>query len=164
MKSVLHSFRYSLDFVADQVADVTEPDMAAQPDGAANHPSWIIGHLTFACQMLGGVVGLSDWLPNDWAKRFGPGSTAVANGKFYLPKREALAQLYSAGIRLSAAVTALDEPQLDAPFPDEAYIEVFPTVRHALTQVLVGHTAFHVGQLSVWRKAMGLPAMDRSYE
>ena len=163
MKSVLHSFTYSLDFLADQVADVPEDDMNVQPDGVANHPSWILGHLTLVCQMLGGVVGLSPWLPDDWAHRFGPGSEAVGGGK-YLPKREALAYLHTAGIRLSAAVNTLDDAQLDAPFPVQQYIDVFPTVRHALTQVLVGHTAFHVGQLSVWRKAMGLPSIGRSFE
>lgn len=163
MKSVLHSFTYSLDFLTDQVADVSDRDMTAQPDGIANHPSWIIGHLTFVCQMLGGVVGLPKWLPDEWIHRFGPGSEATASTK-YLPKREALAYLHTAGIRLTAAVNNLDDSQLDAPFPHEAYIEVFPTVRHALTQVLVGHTAFHVGQLSVWRKAMGMPSIGRSFE
>ena len=163
MKSVLHSFNYSLDFITDQVADLSEPDMNTQPDGVTNHPSWIIGHLTFVCQMLGGVVGVSPWLPEEWAYRFGPGSEAVSGGK-YMPKSEALAYLHTASIRLSTAVSALDDSQLDAPFPHEAYIDVFPTVRHALTQVLVGHTAFHVGQLSVWRKAMGLPSIGRSFE
>jgi hypothetical protein len=31
-------------------------------------------------------------------------------------------------------------------------------------QVLVGHTANHTGQLSVWRRAMGLPPMGRPFE
>ena len=35
---------------------------------------------------------------------------------------------------------------------------------HALTQVLVGHTSMHVGQITVWRKAMSLPAMTRAFE
>jgi hypothetical protein len=30
--------------------------------------------------------------------------------------------------------------------------------------VLVGHTASHVGQLIVWRRAMGLPPIGRSFE
>ena len=163
MESVLHSFSYSLDFIAEQVGDVADSDMSTQPPGVANHPSWIIGHLTFVCQMLGGVVGVSPWLPEDWSHRFGPGSEAIGGGK-YLPKQEALAYLRTAGICLDAAVRALNNSQLDAQFPVEQYREVFPTVRHALTQILVGHTAFHVGQLSVWRKAMGLPAMGRSFE
>lgn len=66
--------------------------------------------------------------------------------------------------RLTSAVRDLDETALDRPFPDEAFLDVFPTIRHALIQVLVGHTAYHVGQVGVWRSAMGQSPMRRSYE
>ncbi len=164
MKPVLHSFAYCLDFLREQVEDVAAADMVAQPNGIMNHPSWVIGHLTFACQMLGGVVGLSEWLPSDWAQRFGPGSVPVPDASLYETKDEALAMLGDAQSRIFEAVVKLDDSQLDKPFPVESYLEVFPTIRHALTQVLVGHTANHIGQLSVWRKAMSLPPMGRSFE
>ena len=54
--------------------------------------------------------------------------------------------------------------ELVRPFPDESYREVFPTVRHALTQVLVGHMGYHVGQVAMWRKAMGLSRVRRSFK
>jgi hypothetical protein len=38
----------------------------------------------------------------------------------------------------------LEDAQLDETFPDQAYRNVFPLIRHALTQVLVGHTASHI--------------------
>ena len=66
MKPVLHSFAYSLEFLREQVADVSVEDMVKQPNGNANHPAWVIGHLTVICQMLGSVIGLTEWLPNDW--------------------------------------------------------------------------------------------------
>ena len=70
MKPVLHSFAYCLDFLREQVADIAAPDMVVQPNGIMNHPAWIIGHLTNTCQKLGGAIGLPEWLPIDWAKRF----------------------------------------------------------------------------------------------
>lgn len=75
-----------------------------------------------------------------------------------------MALLRESGARLIGAVSRLDNSTLDQPFPDPGYLDVFPTVRHALTQVLVAHMAFHLGQISVWRKAMGLPEIKRSYE
>jgi hypothetical protein len=164
MKPVLHSFAYCLDYLREQVVDVPAPDMVAQPNGIMNHPLWVIGHLTFTCQLLGGVVGLPEWLPNDWAKRFGTGSVPVADARVYETKDIVLAMLGDAQERVIQAVERLDNSRLDEPFPDESYLVVFPTIRHALTQVLVGHTANHVGQVSVWRKAMGLPPMQRSFE
>jgi hypothetical protein len=164
MKPVLHSFAYCLDFLREQVADVAAPDMVAQPNGIMNHPAWVIGHLTYTCQLLGGVIGLPEWLPNEWAKRFGTGSVPVAGASLYETKQNALAMLDDAQERITQAVERLDDSLLDEPFPDESYRAVFPTIRHALTQVLVGHTANHIGQLSVWRRAIGLPPMGRPFE
>jgi len=52
---------------------------------------------------------------------------------------------------------SMDDAQLDQAFPVESYRPVFPTICHAITQVLISHTANHTGQLSVWRHAMGTP-------
>ena len=164
MHPTLHSFAYALDYLRDQIADVPDADLSAQPHGIPNHPAWVIGHLTFTCQMLGGVIGLPEWLPPDWSKRFGTGSVPVADASAYATKADVLAMLRDAQSRITAAVEQLDDAELDAPFPDPAYRDVFPTVRHALTQVLVGHTSMHVGQLTVWRKAMRLPPMARPFE
>ena len=59
MQPVLHSFAYTLDYLREQVADVPEADMVAQPHGITNHPAWVIGHLTCATQMLAGAGDLS---------------------------------------------------------------------------------------------------------
>lgn len=164
LKPVLHSFAYALDYLRELVADVGAADMVAQPNGIMNHAAWVIGHLTFSCQELGAVVGLAPWLPEDWAGRFGPGSVPIGELSAYETKEQALARLRDAQSRIADAVARLDDARLDAPFPDPSYRTVFPTVRHALTQVLVGHTANHVGQLALWRKALGLPRLPRGFE
>ena len=164
MKTVTHSFSYCLDYLREQVADVKETDMVAQPNGIMNHPAWVIGHLTHACQMLGGVVGIPKWLPADWSSRFGIGSVPIADVSRYETKTAALSILRDAESRMVETVQRLDDSSLDQPFPDQVYLAVFPTIRHALTQVLVGHTANHVGQVSLWRRAMGLPPMGRAFE
>jgi DinB family protein len=164
MKPVLHSFVYCLDFLRVQVADVTAADMVAQPNGITNHPAWVIGHLTYTCQELGDAIGLPEWLPNDWARRFGTGSVPVADASLYETKNHSLAMLGDAQSRITQAVDQLDDSHLDEPFPVESYRVIFPTIRHALTQVLAGHTAYHIGQVTIWRRAMGLPSMGRSFE
>jgi hypothetical protein len=164
MKPVLHSFAYCLDYLRDQVADVAPAHMVAQPNGILNHPTWVIGHLTHTCQALGGAIGLAEWLPDDWARRFGTGSTPVADAGLYETKNKMLTMLDDAQARIIEAIDQLDDSSSDDPFPDESYRVVFPSIRHAITQVLVGHTANHIGQLSVWRKAMGLPPMVRPFE
>lgn len=164
MQPVLHSFRYSVDFVVEQVADLSSDQMVMQPAGVVNHPAWTIGHLSQILELIGTVIGVEPTLENSWAHRYGPSTKPTNDRTIYEVKEESLKILRHAADRLSAAVVNLSDAKLDEPFPEAEYLDVFPTIRHALTQVLIGHTAYHVGQLSVWRKAMGLPAMKRSYE
>jgi hypothetical protein len=164
MNAVLHSFAYALDFLREQVADVPARDMVAQPNGIRNHPAWVIGHLTHTCQLFGGAIGLAEWLPDDWAVRFGNGSMPMPDTAAYESKEEALAILRDAQTRVARVVERFDDVRLNAAFPDRSYLDVFPTVRHALTQVLVGHASYHIGQLTVWRNAIGLLPLRRSFE
>ena len=148
MKPVLHSFAYALDYLRDLVADVPPGDMVRQPPAIPNHPAWTIGHLAFSCQLLGGVIGVEKWLPRDWPGRFGTGSIPTADASLYEPKEKLLVMLTDAQSRLTRAVEQFPKLRLDQAFPDASYLHVFPTIRHALTQVLVGHTSMHVGQLT----------------
>lgn len=160
----LHSFGYGIEYLIEAVADLDDAAMVAQPAGLRSHPAWLVGHLTFTCQALANVLGEQDWLPSSFAGRFGTGSVPLADVSAYETKGAALARLRDAAARLANAVRAFPEAGLDGPFPDPAYREVFPTIRHALTQVLVGHTAYHVGQLVWWRKALGLAPPGRPFE
>lgn len=164
MNTVLHSLAYGLDFLRTQVADVSPADMVRQPAGLPNHPAWVIGHLTLTCQQVAEVLGLPPWLAHHYAGRYGTGSRPVADPSAYEAKTEALAALADAQARLTDVVSTLDRRRLDEPFPDPAYAEAFPSIGHFLTQVLAGHTAYHVGQVGAWRKALGLPPLTRSFE
>lgn len=163
MKTTLHNFAYCLNYLRDQIVDVHPQDMVSQPNGIINHPSWVIGHITFSCQALGGEIGLREWLPADWPSRFGTGSTPIPDLTAYPEKNESLKMLNDAQSRVALAVEQLSESQLDQPLPDEKYRTILPTVRHAVAQVLLGHPAFHVGQMTLWRNAMGLPRMARPF-
>lgn len=164
METILHSFSYSIEYLQDQVSDVHAALICSQPGTVANHPAWTIGHLTFALNMLGGLIGAQQPLPDDWPRLFGPESIPTPDVTAYPLKQELMTRLLDVHQRIVSSIHSLSDEQLDAIFPEEAYRDVFPTIRHALTQVLIGHTAFHVGQVAVWRRAMGLAPMTRSFE
>lgn len=164
MRCALHSFGYALDYLRELVADVAPSDMVAQRPPFNAHPAWVVGHLTGSCQLLGEVIGLTPWLPKDWFDRFGPRSVPVAEARQYESKETLLARLTDGQSRITSAVETLYHTALDAAFADASYRAVFPTVRHALTQVLIGHTAYHVGRLAAWCAAMGIKPIDRGFE
>ena len=61
------------------------------------------------------------------------------------------------------AVQELDETQLSSALPEVKYRPILPTIRHGIPQILVAHTAYHVGQLVVWSRKMGLPPIDKPF-
>jgi len=163
MNMVIHSFAYCLDYLREQVADVGPSAMVAQPNGIQNHPAWVIGHLTYSCQAIGGEMGLVPWLPEDSAKKFGTGSEPIPDAAAYKDKSELLLMLSDAQTRIENAVNQLSDSQLEQPLPDQRFRSILPTVRHALTQVLVAHTAYHIGQMNFWRQAMKLAKIERPF-
>jgi len=154
---ILDSLRLLMRNLRELVGDLDDGQMVQQSAGVPNHPAWTVGHIAFSFQGIGEELGLEPWLPEDWEKRFGTGTTPVRGADAYPAKRELLDTLADAERRLCKRLLALDEAALRAPLPDEQHREMFPTLGHAVLHVLVGHTAAHVGQLAVWRRAMGLP-------
>jgi hypothetical protein len=154
---VLNSYDLHFEFLRTLVSDLSAEQMVSQPEGVPNHPAWTVGHLAFSCQAIGGEFGLKAWLPADWEEKFGTGSTPVADESAY-PDKEALLEALADGkSRLSAALQEMGDVGLAEPLPDVRYRDKFPTIGHAVIHILSGHTALHLGQLTVWRHAMQLP-------
>jgi uncharacterized damage-inducible protein DinB len=153
---LINSFERSLAFMRGLVADLSEEEMLLQPAGVPNHAAWTLGHVAYSCQAMAGELGIEPWLPGDWPSVFGSGSSPDAvSASRHSSKPALLATLADASDRLQAVLAALDEAKLGTPLPDEKAREILPTLRHALLHILAGHTAYHAGQLAVWRRAIG---------
>lgn len=151
---MINSFQLSRAFLEQSVADLQESEMVAQPAGVLNHATWTLGHVTFSCQGLAVELGVEPWLPDDWEATFGYGSTPSPNVADYPTRPEMLALLADSSDRLQQALRAADDSLLNKSLPDDS----LPTMGHLLLQVIVGHTAYHAGQLAVWRRAIGKPS------
>jgi hypothetical protein len=159
---VFNSYALTLEYLRRLVADVPGEDLARQPNGVANHPAWVIGHLVYSCEAIGGELGLAAWLQDDWSRRFGTGSIPIADRTAYPSKEELLLALSDAETRVSNRLVALGDAGMSAVLPDVRYRETFPTIGHAVVHILTGHAAVHVGQVSVWRRAAGYPMLSEA--
>jgi hypothetical protein len=154
---ILKSYAMVLDYARRMLADVDDDKFFAQPVEGMNHPAWIIGHLVYSCQMIGGELGVSPWLPERWIQLFATGSAPVGDKSAY-PDRSSLMQALDDGQkRLTTKLSGMSEEDLRVPLPDEKSRKTFPTLEHAVLHILTVHTSIHVGQLATWRRAMGLP-------
>ena len=157
LDALLKSYAYTTRWVIDGVADVREPDRARSFPGIPNHPAWTVGHLVFSAQAIGGELDLPEWLDATWRTRFGPGSSPTAEAAAYPPLAELAAELSAAARRVHDHLASRSTVFFNEPLPDARFRSLLPTRGHAALQVLVGHSAFHAGQLAVWRRAAGLP-------
>jgi hypothetical protein len=105
--------------------------------------------------MIGEELAIPSWLPDEWGSLFGTGTTLNAAG--YPTKDELVAALSFGQSMLIGWLDDWTDTDLDQPLPDVRYREVFPTLGSAVLHILTVHTAVHLGQLSAWRRAMGLP-------
>lgn len=151
IRELVHTLEATVKFAAQLVADLPDPQMVEQPKGTPNHGAWTLGHIVHSCEGMATELGAKAWLPDDWESVFGYGSKPLPDLQGYPPKHELLALLSDAASRLSGTLLSMDESILEQPLPDAS----LPTMRHLLLQVVVAHTAYHAGQLAVWRGALG---------
>ncbi|MFK7961501.1 MAG: DinB family protein [Phycisphaerales bacterium] len=163
MRYVLNTFSYTIDYLHDQVSDVNAEDMVRQPSGMINHPAWTIGHLAASCEAIGGEIGLAPWLPEHWTRSFGTGSRPLGLRESYPAREELMAVLGDAALRVTTRVQEMPPELLDRELPDERYRSILPTIAHAVTQILVAHSAHHIGQVAVWRRLVDLPPLERPF-
>jgi hypothetical protein len=160
---ILGSFTKTLEFLQRLVADVPDQRLTHQPVGVVNHPAWIIGHLAYSFQLIGIEMGLKPWLPEYWDQKFGTGSMPGDTRDDYPSKADLLDRLSDGQRRVGDRLKSLGENDLAKPLPDVRLRPVFPTLGHAVLHVLTSHAAVHVGQLSVWRRAIGLEPLKEVF-
>ncbi|KPK65195.1 MAG: hypothetical protein AMS21_05390 [Gemmatimonas sp. SG8_38_2] len=151
ISELVRTFDYITAFIEQSVADLSDHEMVMQPDGVPNHAMWTLGHMIYSCQGIAAELGSELWLPAAWESHFGYGSEPLPDrGKY--PSKSELSKLFTDSTnRLRETLLNTDESVLRRALPDDT----LPTMGHLLLQVVVGHNAYHAGQLAVWRRAIG---------
>lgn len=155
---LLSCFDRTVEFLRDQVSDLSDEEIFRQPPGAPNHAAWTLGHMAYSCQAMACELGAEPWLGSEWESSFAYGTTPGALPVQLSRKDVLLEALEDAANRLRAVLCATDDTVLAAPPPDESARRFFPTTGHAVLQIMAAHTAYHAGQLAAWRRAVGRPA------
>lgn len=147
-------------FLAERlVHDVADEQMTRMPAAGVNHPAWVLGHLTVSLTVVSGALGIDEPLcPADWAEKFALGSKPIEDASAYPPKSELLNAFDNATAKVIDALAQATPDQLSAPNPSEEFRKRAATVGDAAVLLLTFHAAFHLGQLSTWRRVLGLPS------
>ncbi len=142
------------------VADLSDEQLAVQPAPKTNHAAWVLGHILVSdysfLQLISGTP-VPDWVDETVRAIYGNKSEPSADKSKYKPKQFYIEKLIAVREQIYTRLKAMTAADFDAPHPDPARRERFPTVGHMVTFYGTWHEAYHSGQLSAWRRVQGLP-------
>lgn len=154
---------------AERLLNGVTPDRFARfaaPGGVivkSNHPAFVFGHLALyparVLERLGKPAGVAAY-PQNYDALFKNGVDCVDDpqGRIYPPMAELTKFFFDAHKHALAAVADADDALLLGANPAEGRMrELFPTLGAMLGFYLNGHAQQHLGQMSAWRRMMGLP-------
>jgi uncharacterized damage-inducible protein DinB len=142
------------------VADLSDDQLVLQPAPGVNHPAWVLGHSVLSDYNLYWIISGKNaptWIDDAYKATYGGKSTPVADKSKYLPKQTYIERLTEARELVVAHLKQMKPDDFQTPHPDPARRDRFPTVGHAVMLYGTYHEAYHAGQISAWRRVLGLP-------
>ena len=142
------------------VGGLTVDQSVAQPGGLVNHPLWSIGHLALTSQVMMLEMGGEPTFPAEWMDRFFPGVPIPGDANDYPPMGELLAQLDTQHEHVAAQLPEMSVDQLEAAPHMELLQRRYPRLGDFMSYAMLGHEAFHIGQIACTRRALGIEMTD----
>jgi hypothetical protein len=145
------------------LADIPDDKFTHAAVASANHPAFIVGHLSLYPNRIFTLIGRKDLIVErpGWPEMFQAGSPCHADVSKY-PSKDTLVNAMLEGYRKVAEVLPqVSDELLAQDNPMEGRMrELFPKIGIALNFLCNNHLMMHLGQISTWRRAAGLgPAM-----
>jgi hypothetical protein len=127
----------------------------------SNHPAFIYGHLSlYACRVIDGVgADASPYQPSAaFLEAFSKDAKCVDDpaGTIYPAMNEITSALLDSYRAAADALDSAEDAVLLSENPNEAMRGKFPTTGAMHGFYMGGHFMLHMGQMSAWRRAMGL--------
>jgi len=157
MKSaIINTYNFNRGFLDILLKGIPAEKFTHQPVGITNHALWQVGHLASssdtALKLLGGQPVVSD----KWRELFGNSSKPVDDPSIYPSMDEAIKTLDGIRPKLIAAFEAASDELLNSDPPIQRVKDRFGTTVNFIVFLMTSHELFHAGQLSSWRRAIGL--------
>lgn len=139
--------------------DLPEDARFYQTHPGTAHIHWLVGHVAFSIDKitLPALEGPSE-IPDSLTPIFGWGSKPTPDRAIYPSWNDTVDYLTDAVTRLRAHVASLTPERLTHPLPqDHPFGKWIPT-RGAIVPFTGMHSTYHLGQISLLRRAQGLPS------
>lgn len=146
---------------ATMLASDIDPDKFADRCGTTiNHPAFVLGHCAYylgvSVTMLGGSIEFDP----DEEQLFKNGAECLDDPSVYPSKEESIARFVERCNFVAGFLDTCDDSAFARPNEEGPFVGEFTTMGQVVAFMILGHTSFHLGQISGWRRAAGMgPAM-----
>jgi len=160
--SIVYAWDNGLSYALALLDDLTDEQMILRPNGNMNHPAWILGHLAIYYPIVPRLLlGESFDDPADHPLFGFRGPGPLPDLKIYGSKSSQIERLVEGHEQVAQALLAATSDDLNRPPSLPRWAEMYPTVEFMLPDLLIHHESLHIGQLSIWRRAAGLPGVEQ---
>lgn len=128
----------------------------------SNHPAFILGHLSLYPASWAQVAGLTvpqAAPPQGFADLFAAGKECRddPDGSIYPPMERITSHFFTSHRAVIEALKGVGDEAMAGPNPREGRMkDMFPTLGGMLMFYATSHMMLHMGQISAWRRGMGL--------
>ena len=137
-------------------SDIEPSKFANQFGTTINHPAFVLGHLAYyfaVCkQLLGGEVVFKD----EENSLYAHGADCHEDASIYLEKEAAIQHCKTRLEETLAFVATCDAEVFERSTAGTPFEGRMETLGQVAAFMLSGHPAFHIGQLSAWRRIAGM--------
>lgn len=156
--------RISTNYGKMLLEDIPAEQFTHMPHPTMNHPAWCVGHLAIIPDFGLAMMGFDDRLDprESWETLFNQHSECIADASLYPAKDELVTHYVERHRALGKALEDVDEAVLRRENPESGrFKEMCPTIGATINFFSGGHHMVHLGQISAWRRAVGLGPVMR---
>lgn len=158
---ILPVARMSLGYADTLLKEITPAIFARLPQGLqTNHPAFVYGHLSVYPDKILPDLGFASIAKPDqkWIDLFEAGAVCKddPSGTIYPAMETIVGRFRERHAALLEALPGVSDDTLAAINPNEQARQRLPTLGARLNFYLTGHMMMHLGQISAWRRMMGL--------
>jgi hypothetical protein len=158
--SIIYGWDNQLNYAQALLADLTDEQMMLRPGGVMNHPKWILGHVSIYHPVIVKLIAGEPFADAKDDPKFGFAGQGPVDDPAAYESKDAMVARFTSGHEQVAQALLKAPPEAFARKPSlERWAKLYPTVEFMLPDLLLHHESLHIGQLSIWRRAAGLPGV-----
>jgi hypothetical protein len=156
---IVAPLRRTIGFAENLVKDIPAEKFAYKPHPNMNHPAFCMGHLSLYPNRIFTIIGQPELIVEKpgFPELFQAGTACIDQDGHYPHKDEIIGYYVERYNAAAKAIAAVPDEVFQRENPLEGRMkEIFPFVGIAVNFLLNNHHMMHLGQISAWRRAIGL--------